>query len=134
MNSLILSFTAKVLSPVIALMAAYFLLRGHNAPGGGFIAALIGGAWLVLRFFATARTPTIRFEVLIAAGLITAVLAGLAGFVLGGAFLAGTTGAITLLGVGEVKLASSLLFDLGVFLVVLGVVGGLIQYFGTSSR
>jgi len=136
--SLILREATRTLTPGLVVLTVYFLLRGHNAPGGGFIAALIAGATLVLQYLTGGVARVRRLlppppAALLAAGLLVAVLYGAAGLVLGGHFLQGTVWEADL-GVGALKVAASLFFDIGVFLVVVGVLAAYLRAFGGEDR
>lgn len=138
MNTVILRTTAALLVRPIALLSIYYLVRGHNAPGGGFIAALVAGAGLLLMFYAEITpsrlvAPVLRFEVLVPAGAIVAVLAGLVPLLLGNAFMSGGGITVWLPLVGDQKLTLSLLFDVGVYLTVLGMVSAIIDSLGEED-
>ena len=117
---------ARLLLPVSALIALYLFLRGHNEPGGGFVAGLVlsigfitqymvGGArWVESRL----RLPVLRWA---GAGLLLAVATGLGAVAAGYPFLTTHTAHLRLPLIGEVHLASAMFFDLGVFAVVVGV-------------
>lgn len=118
MNSLILQAATRVLMPLLLLFALFMLGRGHNAPGGGFVAGLIVAAAYALQAFAfgvpaARRALLVGPERLFGVGLLVGLLSGLAPWVTGLPFL-------TSLWWGG--LGSPLFFDAGVFLVVVGVV------------
>ncbi|MCS6995394.1 MAG: monovalent cation/H+ antiporter subunit A [Casimicrobiaceae bacterium] len=120
-----LALVARLLLPLAVVITFYIFLRGHNEPGGGFIAGLIFALALTLQFIANgqrwveARMGT-DFRPWIAAGLLTAGATGLAAWLFGSPFLTSTYDYPWLPGVGAVPLASAALFDLGVFFVVVG--------------
>lgn len=136
MTTVILRTTARLVTPIIGILSVYLLLRGHNAPGGGFIAALVGGAAVVLRWLAGTqhrwRVP--QAALLLGSGLLVAVGTGLAGLVLGGDFLEGAIGRWTLPLIGEVKVTASLAFDAGVYLVVLAMIVAIVSYLGGEDQ
>jgi multisubunit Na+/H+ antiporter MnhB subunit len=112
-------------------------VRGHNAPGGGFIAALIAGATLVLQHLTGGieqmrRLLPVSPATLLGSGLLLAVAYGAAGLVLRGHFLQGGVFEADL-GAGSVKVAASLVFDVGVFLVVLGAIAAYLRAFGSDE-
>jgi len=123
-NPLMLRAAARVILPFGALVAVYLLLRGHNLPGGGFIAGLVLAIVLILvRVAGSAALPpagTLRHAAVIGAGLAVAAGTGLGAIALGYPFLTSTFGHPVLPLVGEVPLASAALFDLGVFITVVG--------------
>src|SRR5690606_6752550 len=113
-------------------LSVYLFLRGHSAPGGGFIAALVAGIAITFGWMAHGRiggrVPVIRSmrsKPLIGAGLITRLAGGLAAIVVGAPFL---TPVHTSLGV--LSLSSSMLFGLGVYLVVTGLVVAVVDRLG----
>lgn len=129
-NSVFLRSAGRVLGPVMVLASAYALLRGHNAPGGGFIAALIGAAALVL-VFVSAPSDDVRalrrsYLGIAGAGIVIAVGTGLLGF-MDGAFLRPLH--LDILGY---KLTTALVFDLGVYLAVLGVILAAVDRLGLT--
>jgi len=128
--STILSATVAGLSPVLGLIAIYITLRGHNAPGGGFAGGLIVGIVLVLRYLTDGPDALRRLPVdpvvLIGVGLGVAVLTGMAPLVVGGSFLESAIWKFDLPLIGTVKVVSSAIFDLGVFILVSGVVAAIL--------
>ena len=118
MNSLILRAATRVLMPLMLLFALFMLARGHNAPGGGFVAGLVVASAFALQAFAfgvpaARRGLMIDPERLLGIGLLVALFTGLSAVVTGRPFL-------TSLWWGW--LGSPMLFDIGVCLVVIGVV------------
>ncbi|HPB76733.1 MAG TPA: MnhB domain-containing protein, partial [Chromatiaceae bacterium] len=97
----------------------------HNLPGGGFIAGLITAIALIMLYLANgvawthARLPD-KTHPVIGAGLLLATLTGLASLLFGHPFLTSTFGHVHWPLVGEFEVASAMLFDLGVWLVVVG--------------
>ncbi len=124
MNSSILRTMARLLASLLLLASLYLLWRGHNAPGGGFSGGIMAAAAFVLMAVAFEpmagwRATRISPLVLIPLGLGVALGSGLIGIVTGGEFLAGRWVTVD---VGEgVKVGTPLLFDIGVYLVVIGV-------------
>jgi multicomponent K+:H+ antiporter subunit A len=124
---LMLRVLSQPLLPLALLVSAYLFLRGHNAPGGGFIAGLVTGTAMLLQYvaqgsaWATARLPW-NYTRVIAAGLLIATATGLASWAFGAPFLTSTFGYVTWPVVGKFELASAMLFDLGIYLAVVGVV------------
>jgi multicomponent Na+:H+ antiporter subunit B len=124
MSSLILSTAARYLLPLMLLFSVFLFLRGHNEPGGGFIGGLVAAAAFALYAFAfdvahARRTLRIDPHVLVAAGLTLALTSGLLPLVFGKPFLTGLWLDAELPVIG--KAGTPLLFDLGVYLVVLGI-------------
>jgi multicomponent Na+:H+ antiporter subunit B len=126
MRSVIFRVTARGLLPLLLLFSLFVFLRGHNEPGGGFVAGLVAAAAWAL--FALAYSPAtarraLRVEprTLIGVGLLVALASGLPGLFGAGAYLTGRWGKISVPGLGTVDLGTPVLFDLGVYCVVLGV-------------
>lgn len=115
----------RLLLPVMGVIAAYFFIRGHNLPGGGFVAGLIFAVAIIVQYMlaGTQWVEThlrLRPHRWIAFGLLTACATGLGAWLLGYPFLTTHTAHFTLPVLGEVHLPSAFLFDLGVFGVVVG--------------
>jgi multicomponent Na+:H+ antiporter subunit B len=132
-NSLILSAATRFLAPLILAFSLFVLLRGHDEPGGGFIGGLIAAVAVALHAKAEgaeAARRALRVEPLSIAltGLSAAVLAGVWGYVARGAFLASVWPFLSIGpdgGKQGLPVGSTLMFDVGVYLVVVGVVSGL---------
>jgi multicomponent Na+:H+ antiporter subunit A len=123
-ESPILKAVARFLVPLLAVFAAFLLWRGHNEPGGGFIAGLVAAGALSLRVLASgpeAGRSLLRFDprVYIGVGLVLALASALWGPLTGASFMSGVWTEIPLPG-EPLKLGTPLLFDIGVFGLVLG--------------
>jgi len=126
MTSPLLRSVARILLPLALLVAAHLLLRGHNLPGGGFVAGLMTAAALILQFVAAdrgvaARGLPCRPETLIWLGLVFAGGTAVASLPLGYPLLTSAFWHLELPLLGHVEIATALLFDLGVYCVVTGV-------------
>ena len=124
--SFILLTTARLLLPLLLMFSAFLFLRGHNEPGGGFVAGLVAAAAWVLYALATdpelaGRALRIEPRALIGWGLLAALLSGMFGLILGQPFLTAQWVEVPLPGGGLLELGTPLLFDLGVYLTVIGV-------------
>lgn len=122
MNSRILSVAIEYLKPVLILASLFVLLRGHDEPGGGFVGGLIAASAFALEGIVNGRTKAasllgLKPATAAAAGLLAAALSGLPQVLAGKPFLTAVAGYLPLL---EIKLTTVLLFDTGVYLVVLG--------------
>jgi multicomponent K+:H+ antiporter subunit A len=121
----IMASLTRLLLPLALLVSTFILLRGHNLPGGGFIAGLITAVALIMQYLANGvawtheRLPS-NMHPLIGAGLAIATLTGLASFAFDHPFLSSTFSHVHWPIVGEFELASAMAFDLGVYLVVVG--------------
>jgi len=129
MNSLIFAAFSRILFGVMLVVSVYVLYRGHNEPGGGFVGGLIaaaGFATLALARGVEVARATLRFEpmTVIGFGILAALLSGLPGLWLDGSLLTHQW-----LVLGNFHLGTTLLFDIGVYLVVLGGILSLILRF-----
>jgi multicomponent K+:H+ antiporter subunit A len=123
-NRLMFEVAARTVFPFALLVSAYMFFRGHNMPGGGFLAGLIAALGLVMQYMGGGLGPMfarvrIDFAMLIGVGVLLAGLTGLTSVLAGAPFLTGATGHVHLPFVGEIPVASAMVFDLGVFLTVL---------------
>lgn len=130
MSSLMLQTAARVVKPLLLFVAVFLLLRGHHEPGGGFVGGLLAASAYVLHtiaFGTASARETLRLEprTLMGAGLLLALATAIAPVL---AELPFFTAGWTRLDVvsAMVEVGSPLLFDVGVFLVVLGVVTGIV--------
>lgn len=126
MTSLILSTAARYLFPLQLLFSIFVLLRGHNEPGGGFIGGLVAAAAFALNAIAfdastTRRTLRLDPRTLIPIGLIAAMGSGIIPLVSGQSFMTGKWFTVYVPGLEELEIGTPLLFDCGVYLLVLGV-------------
>jgi multicomponent K+:H+ antiporter subunit A len=117
----------RVLLPLAVLVGVYIFLRGHNEPGGGFIAGLVVAIALLMQAVASghawaASRQRVQAHTMLGLGVLIAGLTGLASFFFGRPFLTSTYGYVRLPIVGEFELASAMAFDFGVFLTVVGTV------------
>lgn len=142
-HPLLLRVAANVVLPVALVFTIYIFMRGHNMPGGGFIAGLITAVALVLQFMAMGQDKAEthlhsehgrRFVRWIGAGLGIAGLTGVAAFLFGRPFLTSAHGYPHVPLLGELPFASAALFDLGVYLTVVGSTLLTISVLGTASQ
>jgi multicomponent K+:H+ antiporter subunit A len=125
-HPVIVAAFSRLLLPLALLVAIFVLLRGHNLPGGGFIAGLITAVALITQYLAngiawTQSRMSTELPPLIGIGLLLATASGLGSWLFGYPFLTSTFSHVHWPLVGEFELASAMLFDLGVFMVVVGV-------------
>lgn len=138
-HPMILATFARLLLPLALLVSVFIFLRGHNLPGGGFIAGLVTAIALIVQYLANgvswthARLPE-RTQPLIATGLVMALLTGLGSWAFGRPFLTSAFGHMNWPLVGEFELASAMTFDLGVFLVVVGATLLILINLGLAHR
>ena len=114
--------------PAIALLAVYLLLRGHNLPGGGFVAGITLAVGFILQYMAggtrwAEERLAIRPLRWIAAGVLVALATGAAAWLFGHPFLTSHVAHVVLPLIGELHVPSAFFFDLGVFLLVVGATG-----------
>lgn len=135
MQSLILAAASRVLLPLLLLFSLFLLFRGHYQPGGGFVGGLVAAAAFTLYAIASGlqqarRALRIAPRSLMSIGLLLALLSGLPGALRGQPYFSGSWCRI------DLPIASSLgtpaLFDVGVYLVVIGV--GLTIVFTLAER
>ncbi|MEM6971250.1 MAG: MnhB domain-containing protein [Pseudomonadota bacterium] len=134
MNSLILSTAARTLLPILVLFAIYVLWRGHNDPGGGFIGGLIAATALALLekaqgLVAAQRVLKVEPLAIAATGLGCALTSAVWGVLAKGYVLAGVWPLLSVGADGKkegLPIGSILLFDTGVFLVVVGGVSAML--------
>ena len=124
-HPMVLGILARLILPLALLVSVFIFLRGHNEPGGGFIAGLITSVALILLQVAYGQDWVqsrmgISLPKLAASGVLIAAATGLASLTLGYPFLTSTFVHINLPLVGEIELASAMLFDTGVYLTVVG--------------
>ncbi len=124
-RSLLLQIVAALLLPLAVMISIYFYLRGHNLPGGGFIAGLVFAIVWILQYVAIGRfnvesRVNADYATWIGWGLLVAGLTGVGSFVAGFPFLTSTFKYFTLPVIGAVPIASAMFFDLGVYLCVIG--------------
>lgn len=124
-HPLMLSTMTRLLLPLALVVSIYIFLRGHNLPGGGFIAGLVTAVALIMQYMSSGLTWTqdrlkVDYHPVVAWGVIIAGLTGLAAFFFGVPFLTGTFRYLTWPVVGTFEVASALAFDLGVYLTVVG--------------
>ena len=124
-HPMILDSIARVLLPMALLVSAFIFVRGHNLPGGGFIAGLITAIALILQYVAhgvewTQRRMPWSYHSIAGLGVMIAALTGLGSLAFGAPFLTSAFDHFHLPVIGEFELATALLFDLGVYLAVVG--------------
>ena len=119
----VLRVGARIIVPLLIFAAAVLFWRGHDEPGGGFIAGLVAGAAVAVASLSGIRLRLPSSPALLASGLLIALTAGVIGLLSGGAFMEPVKVSVPLLG----SQTTSLLFDLGVALIVVGLVRTALQ-------
>ncbi|MEQ5814357.1 Na+/H+ antiporter subunit B [Marinobacter sp. NFXS11] len=124
-NTLILHTAALAIMPLQLMFSVFLLLRGHNEPGGGFIGGLVAASAFVLYAFAFGAESTRKLlrvspRDILAAGLLFGLASTIPAFWSGQAMLTALWWEVPLPGEGYLKLSTVLIFDIGVYLAVLG--------------
>lgn len=134
-RSMVLQVTTRLVFPTIMVLSIYFFFAGHNAPGGGFAGGLTAGLALTLRYLAGGRyelgeaLPVDAGHVL-GAGLTLAAGTAVSSLFLGAPPLSSAIIEVTLPVLGHIKLVTALFFDLGVYLIVVGLVLDVLRSLG----
>jgi multicomponent Na+:H+ antiporter subunit B len=139
LNSPLYKAVAVVGVFVVNVFAVYLLLRGHNLPGGGFIAGLVTAISMIMLSLAIGLEEiheVLRFEPvrLAAVGLVLAVLTGVLPMLFDRPYLEQFNTYVNVPMVGEVALGTPLLFDAGVYLLVVGVTTKIVFVLATSTQ
>lgn len=122
---------------VLLLVSVYVMVRGHNAPGGGFAGGLIAGSAFVLRYLAggilrVRRSSIVNPTRLIGFGLVVSALVAVVPVLVGEAALSSDIAKFSVPLIGDVKVVSSSLFDVGVYFLVIGVVLTVLVHLGSD--
>lgn len=133
--SLILDTTTRAVFPPVMVFSLYLLFVGHNAPGGGFVGGLTAGIALVLLYAGggierVRAVATVPYETLLGSGLLIACVTGLASLLLGEPFQSSAILETDVPLLGHVKLVTVLFFDIGVYVIVVGLVLALLTVLG----
>ncbi|MEU5992689.1 hydrogen gas-evolving membrane-bound hydrogenase subunit E [Spirillospora sp. NPDC047418] len=136
-SSVLLEAVARLLTPTILVFSVYLFFAGHGRPGGGFVGGLVAGMAFVLRYLPGGRRELaaalpVRPAVLLGGGLGIAVATGAGGWASGGEFLASRKLGGTVPVLGPVEISTNLLFDAGVYFLVLGLVLMILTTLGAS--
>lgn len=136
-RSELLDTTSRGLFHMTLLISVWLTMRGHNTPGGGFAGGLVAATAFVMTYLARGAEPLLRAvrippAVLIGVGLAVATATGLVPLALGDDFLESSISRLDLPLVGQVKFVSSVVFDIGVYLLVVGVVLVVITELGSD--
>jgi multicomponent Na+:H+ antiporter subunit A len=138
-RSVVLETAVRLVFHTVLVFSLYLLFAGHNQPGGGFVGGLVAGAAFVLRYVAGGRAALkaavpVDPGVPVGAGLALAAGTGMAAWVFGGQFLESGKVELTLPVLGYLKVTSALPFDTGVYLVVVGLVLGVLRTLGAEAE
>ncbi|MBU0278701.1 MULTISPECIES: MnhB domain-containing protein [unclassified Gemella] len=138
-NDLILKSLSTITSIFIFLLSLYLYFGGHFSPGGGFVGGLLCTMALGLAMFTygidkVTSTLPINYIYITASGLIFSIGTAISGMLVGKNFFKHHFTHIHFLLIGEVELHTAAIFDLGVYLVVVGVLMSVILAFGKDGR
>ncbi len=131
-HSPIVAVGVRAVTPLAVIVAAYLFFAGHNQPGGGFAAGLVLGAVLSLRTVAGLYEP-VNGSKLMAAGIMVAAAIALIPAAIGGGMLDMVVWSGELPLLGKVKTGTAAIFDLGVVLIVVGLVDSVLDGLGTDD-
>ncbi|RDH77259.1 Na+/H+ antiporter subunit A [Mycolicibacterium moriokaense] len=134
-RSLVLEVATRMIFPLIMVLSAYFFFAGHNTPGGGFAGGLTAGLALVLRYLAGGRyelgeTLPLDAGKILGVGLALSAGTAVASLLLGAPVLSSAVLQFHIPVLGTVKLVTALFFDLGVYLIVVGLVLDVLRSLG----
>ncbi|WP_110668710.1 monovalent cation/H+ antiporter subunit A [Salinicola halophilus] len=125
LHPMLLGTVSQSLLPLALLVSVFIFLRGHNEPGGGFIAGLVTAVALILLYIARGvdwaqERLSFHYQPIAVSGVTIAAFTGLGSWVFGHNFLTSAFGHFTIPYIGEIELATAMFFDLGVYLTVVG--------------
>jgi multicomponent Na+:H+ antiporter subunit A len=135
----LLDQAVRLLFHAVLLGSIWLLFVGHNQPGGGFVGGLVAGAAIALRYLvggiADVRSVTrLKPWTILGSGLLLAVATAAAPLLAGDPVLQAISATVDLPIAGEVYLSSTLAFDAGVYLLVVGLVFMVFEAFGEEDR
>lgn len=134
-RSIIVDTTARLVFHSAVVLSLYLLFAGHNQPGGGFVGGLVAGTALAVHYIAggiedVRGVMPVRPWTVLGGGMVVAASTALVPLVAGGAVLESGLRGFTLPLLGTVKITSALAFDIGVYIVVVGLVAMVLEAFG----
>lgn len=137
-HPLMLTNVANLVLPMAMMVAVYIFLRGHNLPGGGFIAGLIAASAMILQYIANGvdwvkDRFNVNYQSLMSIGVMIAALTGVGSWLFSKPFLTSWFTYLKWPLVGKWEFATALLFDLGVFLTVIGATMMILSNFGKMT-
>lgn len=134
-RSIIVDTTARLVFHSAVVLSLYLLFAGHNQPGGGFVGGLVAGTALAVHYIAggiedVRGVMPLRPWTVLGGGMVVAASTALIPLAAGGAVLESGLRSLTLPLLGTVKITSALAFDIGVYIVVVGLVAMVLEAFG----
>ncbi|WP_051800084.1 Na+/H+ antiporter subunit A [Catenuloplanes japonicus] len=138
-DSVIMQVVTRLIFHTIVLFSIYLLLSGHNAPGGGFAGGLVAALALTVRYLAGGRRELNRAApvdagVVLGTGLLIAVGTGVGAMLLGGQVLQTAIVDIHVPLLGDLHVATSTIFDVGVYLIVVGLILDILRSLGAEPQ
>jgi multisubunit Na+/H+ antiporter MnhB subunit len=138
-RSVILDLAAQVIFYPVLVGAAWLLFAGHNQPGGGFVGGLVVGTAITLRYLAGGLDEVrgltrVRPWTILGTGLLVAAGTAAASLVVGNEALESAVIDVDVAVIGHVETTTALFFDIGVFLLVVGLVLMMFEAFGDASK
>ncbi|MFI5841501.1 Na+/H+ antiporter subunit A [Catenuloplanes sp. NPDC051500] len=138
-GSVILQVVTRLIFHTIVLFSIYLLLSGHNAPGGGFAGGLVAALALTVRYLAGGRRELHRAApvdagLVLGAGLLIAIGTGVGAMLLGGQVLQTAIVDLHVPVLGDLHMATSTIFDVGVYLIVVGLVLDILRSLGAEPQ
>ncbi|MEV4826061.1 Na+/H+ antiporter subunit A [Micromonospora sp. NPDC049274] len=136
-RSIVLEVVTRLIFHTVALFSLFLLFSGHNAPGGGFAGGLVAGLALVVRYLAGGRyelteAAPVGAGLILGAGLALAVGTGAVALLVGGSVLQSAKLDLSLPLIGDVHLVTALFFDIGVYLIVIGLLLDILRSLGAE--
>ena len=133
----ILEVVTRIAFPLMMMFSLYLLMAGHNLPGGGFAGGLVAGLALALRYLAGGRyelseAAPVQAGFVLGTGMAIAVAAGVLPVLMGGNVFSTATPVVEVPLLGELHFPSALIFDVGVYLVVVGVILDFLRTLGSQ--
>ncbi|MGE4426866.1 MAG: Na+/H+ antiporter subunit A [Solirubrobacteraceae bacterium] len=136
-RSILLEVVVRLVFHTVLVLSIYLLLAGHDVPGGGFAGGIVAGLALTIRYLAGGRyelgeAAPVGAGLVIGLGLVIVTGTGIGGAIFGDAILDGGVWKVDIPVLGLLKVYSSTAFDIGVYLVVVGVVLDVLRSFGSE--
>ena len=136
---LILDRSVRITFHALQIGSIFLLFSGHNQPGGGFVGGLVAGSAVSLRYLAGGLDEVMRVSrfapwTILGTGIVVAAVTAAVPVLFGDPVMQASLFQLTLPVIGEVKVASPLFFDVGVYLVVVGLVLMVIEAFGDEPQ
>lgn len=134
-RSTIVDTTNRLIFHSAVVLSVYLLFAGHNQPGGGFVGGLVAGSAVAVHYVAggigdVRRMMVVKPWIVLGVGLVVAAGTAIVPMLVGGSLLESDLAEAALPVLGDVKLASPIFFDAGVYLIVVGLVVMVFEAFG----